>query len=381
MNRGAQARRSLPQVRVRPMRRDGPPVRAVQVLAGVVMAACVLAVIGLGTSPSFAANRLEIRGARFTSEDVVRSIVGLDSSPNLFTLRTDAAAEQLAMLPAVASASVRVVLPSTIQVTLVEREPRLIWLIGEHSYAVDEAGLLFGLVDGAGNPLPSSAGPLGSAVPSGASVGATAPGPGSTASAAAAASPAGVATDSPTPRPTPKTTAPGPSPTKPATKSSASAPPAPAASSATADASQLPSLLPVPTRNPAVTAGPLALNLPVVIDRRAADAGLGLGGIVDPVNLDAGYRLAGLSPADVGSRVSGLVVVLDDRHGFTLSSVPAGWVAEFGFYAPTVRKVDVIPSQVRDLRSLLLQYGDAHVAWVWLVADVSDSHVNTYLPR
>ena len=49
MNRGMQARRSLPQVRVRPMRRDGPPIRAVQVLAGAVMAACVLAVIGLGS--------------------------------------------------------------------------------------------------------------------------------------------------------------------------------------------------------------------------------------------------------------------------------------------------------------------------------------------
>jgi len=377
MNRGMQARRSLPQVRVRPMRRDGPPIRAVQVLAGAVMAACVLAVIGLGTSPSFAANRLEIRGARFTSEDVIRSIVGLDSSPNLFTLRTDTTAEQLAMLPAVASASVRVVLPSTIQVTLVEREPRLIWLVGEHRYAVDGAGLLFGLVDDAGNPVPSSAGPLGSAVPSGASGSATAPGPGSTASGAATAGSAGAATA----LPAPSTTAPSPSPTKPATKSSASAPPAPAASIATVDASQIPSLLPVPTRNPAVTTGPLALNLPVVIDRRAADAELGLGGIVDPVNLDAGYRLAGLSPADVGSRVSGLVVVLDDTHGFTLSSVPPGWVAEFGFYAPTVRKVDVIPSQVRDLRSLLLQYGDAHVAWVWLVADVSGSHVNTYLPR
>ena len=119
----------------------------------------------------------------------------------------------------------------------------------------------------------------------------------------------------------------------------------------------------------------------MVFDRRTSDAGLGLGGIVDPVNLDAGYRLAGLTPADVGSTARGLAVVLDDNHGFTLSAVPAGWVAEFGFYAPTVRKTAVIPEQVRALRSLLLQYGEAHVAWVWLVSDISDNHVNTYLPR
>ncbi len=61
--------------------------------------------------------------------------------------------------------------------------------------------------------------------------------------------------------------------------------------------------------------------------------------------------------------------------------VPSAWVAEFGFYAPTVRKVTVIPGQVRDLRSLLIKYGDDHVAWVWLVADVAANHVNTYLPR
>jgi hypothetical protein len=74
-------------------------------------------------------------------------------------------------------------------------------------------------------------------------------------------------------------------------------------------------------------------------------------------------------------------VVLDDDHGFTVSSVPTGWVAEFGFYASTVRKVTVIPEQVRDLRSLLLQYGEAHVAWVWLVADVSGNGVITVVPR
>ena len=56
-------------------------------------------------------------------------------------------------------------------------------------------------------------------------------------------------------------------------------------------------------------------------------------------------------------------------------------MAEFGFYAPTVRQVTVIPDQVRTLRSLLAKYGEAHVAWVWLVGDVSGNHVNTYLPR
>ena len=105
------------------------------------------------------------------------------------------------------------------------------------------------------------------------------------------------------------------------------------------------------------------MALPVIFDRRASDAGLGLGAIVDPVNLDAGYRIANLTPADVGS------------------SVPAGWVAEFGFYAPTVRKTTVIPGQVRDLRSALGNWGESKVAWVVLVSDVSSSHSDTVILR
>jgi hypothetical protein len=143
----------------------------------------------------------------------------------------------------------------------------------------------------------------------------------------------------------------------------------------------MPSLAPAPTADPGAVSGAGALSLPVVFDRRATDATLTLGGIVDPINLDAGYRLGGLTPADIGSSAPALAVVDDDVHGFTLSSVPSGWVAEFGFYAPTVRKVTVIPEQVRDLRSTFAKFGEAHVAWVRLVADVSQDHVITYIAR
>ena len=128
-------------------------------------------------------------------------------------------------------------------------------------------------------------------------------------------------------------------------------------------------------------AGPQVVTLPVLYDRRAQDSGLTLGDVVDPLALDAGYRLAGLTPADVGSQAPSLDVVLDDGHGFTLSSGPNGWVAEFGFYTQTLRKDTVIPMQVRDLRALLLNYGEKHVAWAWLVADIADNRVNTYLAK
>lgn len=361
-----------------PRQRLGPSFSSVQILAVGLAAAFLSGIFAVGISPSFAARTLQIHGATFTSESIVRSILALDDTPNAFRIDTDQAATQLARLPAVESASVQVQLPSTVVVTLVERQPKLVWVIGDKHYVVDQDGLIFGLVDGAGNPIPSSAGPL--AAPTDVPLATDTP-----IDSASSPGPTASPTASPSPSPGPKKTAkPKATPTKAGTKGGAS--PSAVASAGqsagpTYNASLVPSLAPAPSANSAASSGPRALGLPVVFDRRSTDANLDLGGYIDPTNLDAGYRLAGLTPTDVGSSAASLAVVLDDSYGFTVSSDPAGWVAQFGFYAATVRKTTVIPEQVRDLRSTLAQFKEAHVAWVWLVADVSDNHVITYLPR
>jgi POTRA domain, FtsQ-type len=346
------------------------------------MATCLVGIVGIGFVPSFSGRVLELHGTRFTSESIIRKIVGMDGTPNLFRLETDKAAAELVRLPAVKSASVQVRLPSTVIVDIIERQPKLVWVIGDAHFVVDEEGLLFGQVDAAGNPIVSSAGPLPTASPD---TGATAT-PEDTASDEsgspdARATPTASLTPKPSKTPTrnPKAT-----PTKPGTKASLlpSASPSPGGSpTPTPNPSVVPSLEAAPTVDSAAVSGPLSLALALVYDRRATDARLSLGGVIDPVNLDAGYRLAGLTPAEVGSTTSALAVILDDDHGFTLSSVPTGWVAQFGFYAPNVRKVTVIPTQVRDLRSMLAQFGETKVFWVFLVSDISSDHVSTYLPR
>jgi hypothetical protein len=344
------------------------------------MAACLSGIFAVTISPSFATRTLEIHGATFTSQSIVRSILGIDAAPNAFGIDTDQAAAQLVRLPAVESASVQVRLPSTVVVTLVEREPKLVWAIGDRRYVVDKDGLIFGLVDSAGNPIPSSAGPLAPptteptpsepAIDSGSSAGPSpeSPGPSPSSSAGPKKSTKPKSKATPT-RPTKSS----PSPSAGASANSSAGP--------TYNASLLPSLAPAPSADALASSAPGAMGLPVVYDRRTSDAGLVLGGVVDSIALDAGYRLAGLTPTDIGSKAPALAVVLDDPYGFTVSSVPAGWVAQFGFYAPTVRKTTVIPEQVRDLRSALLKFNEAHVAWVFLVADVSDNHVITYIPR
>jgi cell division protein FtsQ len=119
-----------------------------------------------------------------------------------------------------------------------------------------------------------------------------------------------------------------------------------------------------------------AAKLPVIVDRRAAAAGLAVGRHLDPVDLDAATRLASLHPGDVGSVAAGLTVAVTDETGFVVSSNPAGWSAVFGFYTPSLRTPDLIPGQVRLLRSLL-DGREAQVDRV-ILASTTDG---TYTPK
>ncbi len=85
--------------------------------------------------------------------------------------------------------------------------------------------------------------------------------------------------------------------------------------------------------------------------RRSASS---VGRKLEPVDLDAATRLASLVPADVGSEAEALHVFVDDASGFTVRTKPASWQAVFGFYTPTLRTPELVPGQVRLLRSLLL---------------------------
>ena len=352
------------------VRRSTPLLSGLQILGLVMMVGSSMTVWALSNTPQAAGRRLVINGARFTSSEVISQIVGLDKVGSLFRLQPDRVVSALADLPAVVSATVEVKLPDTVVVTLQERTPRIVWVIGQNRFAATAEGLLFGYVDAANNPIPSTArsvSPAPTAIP---------PAPSLEPSAEASPSSSG-GDESGSPEPTsqphekPKRKAtPTPKPT-PTPKHLPTASPTPKAIA--------PSIEPV--AQPDSTPGPAVLSLPVVYDRQSSDAPLTLGSVIDSVSLDAGYRLASRTPAELGSKAQSLVVIVDDDRGFTVSSVPAGWVAEFGFYTPTVRKDTVIPQQIEDLRTLLLSKGENHVAWVWLMSDISPDGLDSYWPR
>jgi len=122
-----------------------------------------------------------------------------------------------------------------------------------------------------------------------------------------------------------------------------------------------------------------AASLPVIVDRRLDSATLGVGSVLDPVTLDAALRLGSLTPADIGSAGTGVEIHLDDQDGFNLRGAPAGWKAVFGFYTPTLRTTDLIPGQVRLLRSLLLD--PAHEETNVLRVILADERSGTWVPR
>jgi hypothetical protein len=119
-----------------------------------------------------------------------------------------------------------------------------------------------------------------------------------------------------------------------------------------------------------------AASLPVIDDQRVASAALAVGSHIDPVDLDAATRLASLAPDAVGSTAQSLAVAVTDENGFVIAARPRSWSAVFGFYTPSLRTTDLIPGQVRLLRSLL--FGREQAVDRVILASATDG---TYTPR
>jgi POTRA domain-containing FtsQ-type protein len=121
---------------------------------------------------------------------------------------------------------------------------------------------------------------------------------------------------------------------------------------------------------------PQAADLAVVEDVRPTSRSLEVGSQLDPVELDAALRLGSLRPADIGSSAPELRIRLDDTSGFVLHTGEGGWSAVFGFYTPTLRSTELIPGQVRLLRSFLADR-ESTVSRIIL----ADDRNGTYIPR
>lgn len=107
-------------------------------------------------------------------------------------------------------------------------------------------------------------------------------------------------------------------------------------------------------------------QLPLVIDLRSG-AALLAGDAIAPFDVDIATRLASLTLVDLGSAATRLSLAIDSQYGFILRGDGEGiaWNAVFGIYSATIRPPDMLPSQVRLLRSLLAGR-ERKIGWVIL---------------
>jgi hypothetical protein len=83
------------------------------------------------------------RGVRYTDEQLVRERVRIPDGANAFTIATQPLEAALAALPTIERVSVTVRLPGTLAVDVTERDPILVWRVGDRRFLADLDGTLF----------------------------------------------------------------------------------------------------------------------------------------------------------------------------------------------------------------------------------------------
>jgi hypothetical protein len=135
-----------PGRRTRPIRRSSAgltPARAGSILAMLLSAG---AIYGLASTSAFSYSRLLIEGTTIVADAAVREELALPEGENLFEIVSEPLETRLRGIPAVAEAEVSIGLPDTVKVRIEEREPLLVWRVGERRWYVDRTGFLFAQV-------------------------------------------------------------------------------------------------------------------------------------------------------------------------------------------------------------------------------------------
>jgi cell division protein FtsQ len=147
--------------RTRPVKRASAGLTPVRAGAALAMLLSAFAIYGVAASPAFEFDELRIEGATYTDTDAVQGILERARGENLFRLSTAPLAASLRQLPTVADARIGLGLPGTVTVSLLERQPVLVWEVGSQRYLVDRDGLIVGRL---GDDAPPEAAQLPSVV-------------------------------------------------------------------------------------------------------------------------------------------------------------------------------------------------------------------------
>ena len=113
---------------------------------------------------------------------------------------------------------------------------------------------------------------------------------------------------------------------------------------------------------------------PLLFDDRTSSP-LPTVGQLTATELDVATRLASLTPEDLGTTATTLTLRLLSDFGFVVEATGPSieWNAIFGIYSATIRPTNMIPGQVRLLRSLLAGR-ESRIGWVILADDQAGTY-------
>jgi hypothetical protein len=138
--------------RGRTVRRASAGYSRVRAGAGLVAVIAAAAIYGVANSSAFQYTHLRIDPSPvYTDPAAVESALAGVRGENLFRIDTDPLEAALESLRTVDSARVSVQLPDTLAVALREREPILVWVVGDRRFLVDADGSLFAEAGAAGS--------------------------------------------------------------------------------------------------------------------------------------------------------------------------------------------------------------------------------------
>lgn len=103
--------------------------------------------VSIETRPEFMVNVMAIDGASVGIAEDIREIMPIDFPMSSFDLDLDHIQEQVTGLPAVASATVRIRPGGIMQITIVERDPVMVWRSREGLFLVDKEGFVVAVAE------------------------------------------------------------------------------------------------------------------------------------------------------------------------------------------------------------------------------------------
>lgn len=130
------------------------------------LGAVVAALVWIHSDPAWFVYReaVHFQGLRLLNEEELFATTGVDGW-NLLWLRTSDVRENLLQHPYVANATVRFTLPATIQVTVKEEDPVVVWVTGQGDFFVAQSGDAVPVNDKSVAGLPRLVDPMQQATP------------------------------------------------------------------------------------------------------------------------------------------------------------------------------------------------------------------------